>query len=201
MSPFLFSMLRRPPRSTLFPYTTLFRSGDYGGSDYTDLMSAVDYVVENYSFIDEERLGVTGGSYGGFMTNWIVGQTDRFKAAVTQRSISNWLSFYGVSDIGYFFTKWELGYNLLENPKKLWEFSPIKYAENVTTPLLILHSELDYRCPIEQAEQLFVALKHLRKDVKFIRFPGENHELSRSGDPKLRLKRLEHICDWFEKYL
>ncbi len=174
---------------------------DYGGSDYTDLMSAVDYVLENYSFIDENRLGVTGGSYGGFMTNWIVGHTNRFKAAVTQRSITNWLSFYGVSDIGYFFTKWELGHHLFEDPKKLWEFSPLKYAENVETPLLILHGERDFRCPIEQGEQLFVTLKHLRKEVEFVRFPGANHELSRSGNPDLRIARLEQICRWFEKYL
>ncbi|WP_100011339.1 S9 family peptidase [Lentibacillus sediminis] len=174
---------------------------DYGGGDYRDLMQAVDYVLERYSFIDETRLGVTGGSYGGFMTNWMVGQTDRFKAAVTQRSISNWLSFYGVSDIGYFFTKWEHGLNLLDDPQKLWEFSPLKYAENVNTPLLILHGELDYRCPIEQGEQLFVALRHLRKEVEFVRFPGASHELSRSGDPKMRVERLNHICRWFEEYL
>lgn len=174
---------------------------DYGGNDYTDLMSAVDYVLENYSFIDENRLGVTGGSYGGFMTNWVVGHTNRFKAAVTQRCISNWLSFYGVSDIGYFFTKWELGKDLLEDPKKLWDFSPLKYAENVETPLLIVHGERDFRCPIEQGEQLYVALKHMRKDVEFVRFPGSNHELSRSGKPEMRLERLNHICRWFEKYL
>src|SRR5699024_2332256 len=111
---------------------------DYGGSDYTDLMTAVDTALETYDFIDEDRLGVTGGSYGGFMTNWIVGHTDRFKAAVTQRSISNWISFYGVSDIGYFFTKWELGHGFLENPQALWDFSPLKYVKDVTTPLLIL---------------------------------------------------------------
>lgn len=174
---------------------------DYGGKDYTDLMSAVDYALENYSFIDEKRLGVTGGSYGGFMTNWIVGHTNRFKAAVTQRSISNWLSFYGVSDIGYFFTKWELGENLLDDPEKLWDFSPLKYADKVETPLLILHGEQDLRCPVEQGEQLFIALKHLRKDVEFVRFPGANHELSRSGKPNMRIARLNHICRWFEKYL
>ncbi|MHA6251588.1 S9 family peptidase [Oceanobacillus sp. CAU 1775] len=174
---------------------------DYGGSDYTDLMTAVDYALENYNFIDSDRLGVTGGSYGGFMTNWIVGHTNRFKAAVTQRSIANWLSFYGVSDIGYFFTKWELGHNLLEDPKKLWEFSPLKYAENVETPLLILHGERDFRCPIEQAEQLYITLKHLRKEVEFVRFPGANHELSRSGKPEMRVARLEQICRWFEEYL
>ncbi|GAB3060958.1 S9 family peptidase [Virgibacillus ainsalahensis] len=174
---------------------------DYGGKDYTDLMNAVDYALENHSFIDEKRLGVTGGSYGGFMTNWIVSHTNRFKAAVTQRSISNWLSFYGVSDIGYFFTKWELGENLLENPQKLWDFSPLKYAEDVNTPLLILHGEQDFRCPIEQGEQLFIALKHLRKDVEFVRFPNASHELSRSGNPSMRIERLNHICRWFEEYL
>jgi len=175
--------------------------GDYGGKDYSDLMKAVDVALETFSFIDENRLGVTGGSYGGFMTNWIVGHTDRFKAAVTQRSISNWLSFYGVSDIGYFFTDWELGTQLLEDPKQLWDFSPLKYAENVETPLLILHGELDYRCPIEQAEQLFITLKTLRKEVEFVRFPEANHELSRSGHPKMRIERLKHICRWFDQYL
>ncbi|HLS07289.1 MAG TPA: S9 family peptidase [Bacillota bacterium] len=175
--------------------------GDYGGSDYTDLMTAVDTALATYSFIDEDRLGVTGGSYGGFMTNWIVGHTNRFKAAVTQRSISNWLSFYGVSDIGHFFTEWELGIDLLDDPEKLWEFSPLKYAKNVETPLLILHGELDYRCPIEQAEQLFIQLKKLGKNVEFVRFPNANHELSRSGKPNMRIERLHHICRWFEQYL
>ena len=174
---------------------------NYGKGDYSDLMDAVDYVLENYSFIDETRLGVTGGSYGGFMTNWIVGHTNRFKAAVTQRSISNWLSFYGVSDIGYFFTKGEHGLNLLDDPTKLWDISPLKYANNIETPLLILHGERDFRCPIEQGEQLFITLKHLRKEVKFVRFPGATHELSRSGQPIMRIARLDQICHWFEKYL
>src|SRR5699024_6540534 len=102
---------------------------------------------------------------------------------------------------GYFFTKWEHGFNLLEDPKKLWEFSPLKYAENVETPLLILHGERDFRCPIEQGEQLFITLKHLKKEVEFIRFPGANHELSRSGHPDLREARLEQICRWFDQYL
>ncbi|MFC3038790.1 S9 family peptidase [Virgibacillus xinjiangensis] len=174
---------------------------DYGGKDYEDLMDAVDVALEQFSFIDRNRLGVTGGSYGGFMTNWIVSHTNRFQAAVTQRSISNWLSFYGVSDIGYFFTKWELGHHLLEDPEKLWDFSPLKYAANVETPLLILHGEEDYRCPIEQGEQLFVTLKHQRKEVEFVRFPNASHELSRSGRPDLRIERLNHICRWFEEYL
>ncbi|RSD29308.1 S9 family peptidase [Mesobacillus subterraneus] len=174
--------------------------GDYGGGDYQDVMDAVDYALEHYDFIDSERLGVTGGSYGGFMTNWIVGHTDRFKAAVTQRSISNWISFYGVSDIGYYFTEWQIQADL-NDLETLWKHSPLAYANQINTPLLILHSEKDYRCPIEQAEQLFIALKRQGKETKFIRFPESNHELSRSGKPNLRLSRLQSIVDWFNKYL
>ncbi|MFN2744126.1 MULTISPECIES: S9 family peptidase [Bacillus] len=175
--------------------------GDYGGGDYEDVMAAVDYAVAENDFIDRERLGITGGSYGGFMTNWAVGHTDRFKAAVTQRSISNWISFYGVSDIGYFFTEWQLGADLFENPDMLWDRSPLKYAERVKTPLLILHGERDDRCPIEQAEQLFTALKKMDKEVKFVRFPNASHNLSRNGHPKQRIKRLQYIAEWFEDYL
>lgn len=174
--------------------------GDYGGNDYNDLMAAVDYALETYDYIDPDRLGVTGGSYGGFMTNWIVGHTNRFKAAVTQRSISNWISFYGVSDIGYYFTDWQILADL-NDIDKLWEHSPLKYVDNVETPLLILHGEKDYRCPVEQAEQLFIALKHRKKETKFVRFPESNHELSRSGKPTLRINRLEYIRDWFLKYI
>ncbi|MCY8016891.1 S9 family peptidase [Bacillus haynesii] len=175
--------------------------GDYGGGDFEDVMAAVDHVLEQYDFIDQERLGITGGSYGGFMTNWAVGHTKRFKAAVTQRSISNWISFYGVSDIGYFFTDWQIGADLFENPGKLWEHSPLKYADKVETPLLILHGERDDRCPIEQAEQLFTALKKMGKEVKLVRFPNATHDLSRSGHPKQRIRRLEYIAGWFEAYL
>lgn len=176
--------------------------GDYGGKDYRDLMNAVDYAVKTFAFIDESRMGVTGGSYGGFMTNWIVGQTNRFRAAVTQRSISNWLSFYGVSDIGYFFAADEIGANLYDNPDKLWQHSPLRHAAQVETPLLILHGERDYRCPIEQAEQFYAALKHQGKaPVRLVRFPDANHELSRSGDPVLRVERLRLIADWFDQYV
>lgn len=175
--------------------------GDYGGKDYTDIMDAVDYAVNTFNWIDQERLGVTGGSYGGFMTNWIVGHTNKFKAAVTQRSISNWISFSGVSDIGYFFTEWELKTTLFENPDKLWQHSPLRYVKNVETPLLILHSERDFRCPIEQAEQFYVALKQQNKITRFVRFPESNHELSRNGDPTLRINRLNEITDWFDRYL
>ncbi|WP_246938686.1 S9 family peptidase [Bacillus pinisoli] len=175
--------------------------GDYGGKDYLDIMSAVDYVLSEYDFIDETRLGVTGGSYGGFMTNWIVGHTNRFKAAVTQRSISNWISFYGVSDIGYFFAEWEVLRGQSFDYDRLWDCSPLKYAGNIETPLLILHGEKDYRCPVEQAEQLYITLKHQKKTTKLVRFPEANHELSRSGNPNLRIHRLNHIAGWFDEYL
>ncbi|WP_348639461.1 S9 family peptidase [Salibacterium salarium] len=174
---------------------------DYGGKDYSDLMSAVDHVIDTYDFIDENRLGVTGGSYGGFMTNWMIGHSNRFKAAVTQRSISNWTSFYGVSDIGFFFTDWELGAHMFDDPEKLWHHSPLKYVKNINTPLLIMHGENDYRCPIEQGEQLFTALKHLEKPVTFLRFPEANHDLSRTGPPALRIERLNHMIKWFKEYL
>ncbi|WHY73500.1 S9 family peptidase [Fictibacillus enclensis] len=174
---------------------------DYGGGDYRDLMAAVDHVVTHCDFVDPDQLVVTGGSYGGFMTNWIVGHTSRFKAAVTQRSISNWLSFYGVSDIGYYFTKWEIGNHVWEDPEKLWQHSPLRLSSKVETPLLILHGEEDFRCPIEQGEQLFIALKQQGKPVKFVRFPKSDHNLSRNGDPGLRVNRLQYIVSWFDDHL
>ncbi|MFF5396039.1 prolyl oligopeptidase family serine peptidase [Peribacillus butanolivorans] len=174
--------------------------GDYGGMDYKDLMAAVDYTLATYDFIDHEKLGVSGGSYGGFMTNWIVGHTNRFKAAVTQRCISNWLSFYGVSDIGYYFTEWEIEGDIFDSPDLLWQHSPLKYVSNVNTPLLLLHGEKDYRCPIEQSEQFFVALKRQKKEAQLVSFPGETHEVSRSGSPKMRLQHVEEIKGWFNKY-
>ncbi|MBM7543092.1 S9 family peptidase [Amphibacillus cookii] len=175
--------------------------GDYGGGDYQDIMAAVDYALEHFDWIDSERLGVTGGSYGGFMTNWIVSHSQRFKAAVTQRSISNWHSFFGVSDIGYFFTDWELQASILTDPDKLWFHSPIRYVNQIETPLLILHSEEDHRCPIEQAEQLYVALKMRKKTTRLVRFPKSNHGLSRNGEPSLRIERLNEMTNWFDRYL
>jgi len=172
--------------------------GDYGGNDYGDLMLAVDY-AEQLPWVDKNLLGVTGGSYGGFMTNWIVGHTDRFKGAVTQRSISNWMSFYGVSDIGYTFTEYEIGGNPWDNVEMMLKHSPITYVKNVKTPLLVIHSEQDMRCPIEQGEQFYVYLKKLGVKTRMVRFPGANHELSRSGKPKLRLERLRHIVSWFKE--
>jgi dipeptidyl aminopeptidase/acylaminoacyl peptidase len=176
-------------------------NGDYGGKDFDDLMTWTDAAIKHTGYIDETRLGVGGGSYGGFMTNWVVGHTERFAAAATQRSISNWLSFHGVSDIGYTFADRELLIDVFKDFEKAWKFSPIAYVTNVKTPLLILHSEQDMRCPIEQGEQFYIALKKLKKEVEMVRFPGANHELSRSGKPNLRLIRLNHIVRWMDSHI
>jgi dipeptidyl aminopeptidase/acylaminoacyl peptidase len=164
-------------------------------------MKAVDVIIKANSWVDADKLGVTGGSYGGVMTNWIITQTTRFTAAVTLRSISNWMSFYGVSDIGWTFGKTELGGDWWDMLDTFMEKSPITHVKNVKTPTMIIHSEEDYRCPMEQGEQLFAALKVLGVETEFIRFPRESHELSRSGKPKHRAERLEHMVRWFKKYL
>jgi dipeptidyl aminopeptidase/acylaminoacyl peptidase len=185
-------------------YTEDFQAGlpgHYGEQDYADIMEAVDHCVKTYDWVDGDRLACLGGSYGGFMTNWIVTHTTRFKAAVTMRSISNWVSFFGTSDIGWTFGRREILSVPWENEEEFMAKSPIRYVKNVKTPTLILHSEEDYRCPIEQGEQFYTALKYLGVPTEFVRFPGENHELSRSGKPKHREARLEHILRWFETYL
>ena len=134
------------------------------------------------------------------MTNWIIGHTDRFCCAASQRSISNWLSFWGVSDIGPFFTPDQNAGDLYRSPEKLWERSPLKYAAAVKTPTLFIHSDEDYRCPLEQGLQMYSALIDRGVETRLCLFHGENHELSRSGKPKHRLRRLKEITDWFEKH-
>lgn len=174
--------------------------GEYGKHDFDDLMLGVEDVLKRHPEIDTDKLYVTGGSYGGFMTNWIVTQTNRFKAAVTQRSISNWISFYGVSDIGPFFVEYQLQADVVTGMEALWSMSPLAHVQNVETPLLILHGEEDTRCPKEQAEQFYTVLKRLGKEVKMILFPQSSHGLSRSGLPNLRIKRLEAIQEWFKEH-
>lgn len=174
--------------------------GKYGTIDYDDLMAFTDKVLKKYPQIDQKKLFVTGGSYGGFMTNWIVGHTDRFKAAATQRSISNWISFYGTSDIGYFFAKDQTDGHPNVDTDKLWEQSPLKYAMHVKTPLLLIHSDQDYRCPIEQAMQFYTIIKERGVPSRLVWFKEETHELSRSGKPQGRIKRLEEITNWFNAY-
>jgi len=175
--------------------------GKYGTIDYEDIMDFVDVAIEKYSVIDETRMGVTGGSYGGFMTNWIIGHTDRFKAAATQRSISNWFSFFGTSDIGYFFGEDQTASTPWNNPELMWLQSPIKYADKINTPTLIIHSHEDYRCWTPDAYQMFTALKYFGIDSKMVAFKGENHELSRGGKPKHRVRRLKEITEWMNRYL
>lgn len=173
----------------------------YGDVDYDDLMYFLDEMIEKFPFIDEDRLGVTGGSYGGYMTNWIIGHTDRFKGAVTQRSISNWFSKFNITDIGYYFVKDQVGTTPWEDPKKMWDNSPLKYADKVKTPTLIIHSEEDYRCDVGQGYQWFTALKYHGVETEMLLFEGESHGLSRQGRPKQRIKRLEAISKWFEDHI
>ena len=174
--------------------------GTWGEADMPDVIAVLEAAV-GQPWIDGERLGITGGSYGGYLTNWIVGHDDRFKSAVTQRCVSNLHSFIGTSDIGTTFGIFEFGGTPWHDAGKLLKHSPISYVEAMTTPLLILHSEQDLRCPIEQAEQLFASLKYLNRDVAFIKFPEEGHELSRSGKPSRRLARLHHLIGWFDQHL
>jgi dipeptidyl aminopeptidase/acylaminoacyl peptidase len=173
--------------------------GGWGDLDYKDCMAATDW-MEKQKFIDKKRIGVTGGSYGGYMTNWIVGHTHRFKAAVTQRSVTELNSMFGNSDVG-----WDLEREFdgvpWTNPENYKKCSPLTYAKNVKTPLLIIHNERDLRCNIEQGEQLFTTLKFLGKTVEFVRFPEEFHGLSRHGRPDRRMARLNWILKWFKRYL
>lgn len=173
--------------------------GKWAEPAMSDLMAAVNYVI-SLGFVDKNRLGVTGGSYGGYMTNWIVTHTDRFKAAVTQRSVSDLSSMFGNSDIGWDLG-WEFGGTPWENRDTYIKWSPMTYIEKCTTPLLIIHSELDLRCNIEQGDQIFTALKYLKCDVEYVRFPEEPHGLSRHGRPDRREARLKFIVEWFDKYL
>lgn len=174
--------------------------GKYGDIDYDDLMAFTDLALKTYQDMDENNLFVTGGSYGGFMTNWIIGHTHRFKAAASQRSISNWISMFNTTDIGFYFADDQTDASPWENHDKMWDQSPLKYADQVKTPTLFIHSEEDYRCWLTEGLQMFTALKYHNVDSRLCLFKGENHELSRSGKPKHRLRRLNELINWFEQY-
>lgn len=175
--------------------------GRWGEADAADLLGFLDAAVERFG-LDPKRLGVAGGSYGGYMTNWLTARHPaRFKAAATQRSICNWTSFWGASDIGIRFAELELGAGLWQNPALYWDKSPLAHAEGLATPTLVVHAEQDQRCPIDQGETWFAALVSQGVAARFLRVPEEGHELSRSGRPDRRLKRLEEIVDWFARYL
>jgi dipeptidyl aminopeptidase/acylaminoacyl peptidase len=172
----------------------------WGSVDYQDLMAVVDEAVTRFDFCDPERMGVLGGSYGGYMTSWIVSHNNRFKAACSERAVNNLVSMYGSSDIGWVFKGYH-GEFVHDAVDRYLGFSPWTYAKEIETPLLILHSEQDLRCNIEQAEQLFTTLRLLKKEVELVRFPAESHELTRSGNPVHRVQRFELVLEWFDRYL
>jgi dipeptidyl aminopeptidase/acylaminoacyl peptidase len=173
----------------------------WGTVDFEDVIAVLDTALERFEVCDPGRVGVLGGSYGGYMTSWIVSHTDRFKAACSERALNLWDSFHGSSDIGSHFARAYFGRYLWEDFAGQIAMSPATYAKDITTPLLILHSESDLRTPIEQGEHLFVSLRLLGRDVEMVRFPAEGHELSRSGSPAHRVMRFETILDWFDRYL
>jgi dipeptidyl aminopeptidase/acylaminoacyl peptidase len=173
---------------------------NWGGMDYQDVMAGVDAALKQNPWIDQDRLGVTGGSYGGFMTNWILGHTNRFKAAVTLRSVSNFISDDGTRDGAYGHEDDFDGF-LFDDFDQYWNASPLKYAKNVKTPTLVLHSDNDYRVPIEQGEQWFRALRHYGVNAEFVIFPRENHNLTRTGEPKHLVESLNWQVYWFDRFL
>lgn len=172
---------------------------NWGTLDYDDCISFTEFMAGR-TYINKNKMGVTGGSYGGYMTNWIVSHTNMFKAAVTQRSVTNFISMFGSSDIGFMLDREIKGKPWIDF-EHWWDRSPIKYVKNVKTPLLIIHSEKDLRCPLEQGGQLFISLRKLRRKVEMVLFPDEPHGLSRGGRPDRRLARLGRIVGWFDKHL
>ena len=176
--------------------------GRYGDVDYEQIMTFVRTAVNAFPFADPTRVGVIGGSYGGYMVNWIIGHTDYFKAAVSERSIANWITMETMSDIGLWYVPDQAGHSLLAGEAEaLWDNSPLKYADRAVTPTLFIHSEQDYRCPREESMQMFYILNRRGVDTKMLYFFKENHNLSRSGKPRNRCARIREITAWFDKYL
>ena len=173
---------------------------DWGGEDYLDLMEAVDQVAKR-PYVDISRMGVHGYSYGGFMSAWIVGHTDRFGAAVVGAPCIDLYSMYGTSDLGVSWGEAQWGGSIVDAAEALAERSPIRYAANVNTPVLLLHGEADARIPIAQSEEFFVALKRLGKEVELVRFPDSSHSFIRSGHPKMREEYLARTLGWFDRWL
>ncbi len=175
--------------------------GRWGTVDYDDIMAWADF-MEAQPYIDPDRMGVTGGSYGGYMTSMIIGRTDRFKTAVAQRVVSNNISMYGASDMNWM-TELLFGEESApwDNVEAYWKISPMRFIGNAKTPTLIIHSEQDLRCPQEQGEQVYVALKRMGVEAEMVLFPEEAHGLSRNGRTDRRVVRLKHIKRWMDKFL
>jgi dipeptidyl aminopeptidase/acylaminoacyl peptidase len=174
--------------------------GAWGENDAIDILLGVDEMLK-LGYIDEQRLAVMGGSYGGYMTNWLISHSQRFKVAITDRGVANLVSMFGTSDISHVVANHAGGTMPWDAFEKYVSMSPITYVKNIHTPLLIIHGEQDLRAPIEQGEQLFTALKWLGRETKFVRFEGQSHGFSRGGQPRLRKLRLRHIIDWLEPRL
>ncbi len=172
----------------------------WGGVDYEDLMATVDEAVRRFDFLDGDRIGMLGGSYGGYMAGWMAAHSVRFKAICSERAVNNLLTLEQTSDVASVFSA-QIGVSHLDDPAEYLRQSPITYVGDMTTPMLLLHSEQDLRCPVGQAEELFVALRLLGRPVELVRFPGESHELSRSGSPRHRVQRAEIILAFFGRHL
>jgi dipeptidyl aminopeptidase/acylaminoacyl peptidase len=172
----------------------------YPGDDYRDLMAGVDEVLKR-GYVDAQRLGVTGGSGGGLLTNWTITQTQRFKAAVSQRDIADWAGFWYSADFAQFTPSW-FRKPPWEDPQDFAARSPITHVAKVTTPLMLILGDQDYRTPPgDGGEQMFRALQYRRVPSVMVRFPRENHELSRAGEPWHRVERLRHILGWMDRWL
>ncbi len=182
-------------------FSNLWKPRTLGDWDYRDIMAFVDAALVRYPNIDPKRVGVTGGSYGGFMTNWILGHTGRFAAAVSQRSISNWFGSALISDNGYYDWDRIADTDPWTDVQEMWRVSPIHYAKDATTPTLFIHAFEDYRCPLDEGLQMFTCLKMHGVPTRMCVFYGENHELSRNGKPSNRMKRLQEITNWLDSYL
>ncbi|HEX6220804.1 MAG TPA: S9 family peptidase [Acidimicrobiia bacterium] len=182
-------------------FVSAVKGAGWGVVDHADVSAAVNAALERHHRLDADRMGVMGGSYGGFMTAWIIGEEDRWKSAVVERALISWTSFAGTSDIGGVFPENYLEESYPDAWDIWWQRGPLALAHNVTTPTLVLHAEDDFRCPIEQAEQYFMALLRNGTATEFVRFPGEGHEMSRSGKPRHRKERFEAILDWHARHL
>jgi len=182
-------------------YVEAVKGQNWGVVDLADIRAAIDEAIARYPRLDTDRMGVMGGSYGGFMTAWMTGLEDRWKSAVVERALLSWTSFDGTSDIGGVFSQNYLSEAFPDSWGLLWEKSPLSLVHQVSTPTLILHAEDDHRCPIEQAEQYFTGLLRNGTHSELLRFPAEGHEMSRSGKPLHRKERFEAVLDWHDEYL